>query len=87
MSDRRVHATGDVVELVRYERAGKWWVEPRKDAKSDRYLIPKSRVPVSLEQAVSVAIKLEGNGGVVHTGVSGGKRFDSAFFKTREGRS
>jgi hypothetical protein len=42
MGDRRVHARYGITEIVRYDRAGKWWIELTDGSGSRR------QVPVSL---------------------------------------
>jgi hypothetical protein len=68
-TDRRVHAEDDSIEVVRYDRAGKWYVE------SKRPLIPCRAV--SLDKAVHIAVDCVANGGKVHLGLSGGRAFDA----------
>lgn len=64
MTDRRVHArTEDGREIVRYERAGKWYWE-----NSDH------RKRITFGEAVRLA-RLSGS--MVVYGVPGGKRFDA----------
>lgn len=68
--DRRVHATsaaGD--EVVRYDRAGRWWLE-RADG---------TRAPLRLTTAVAEAIVFARTGGRVHLGLLGGRQFDVAY--------
>lgn len=50
MNDRIVHASGGdlAVELVRYDKAGKWYIEPRDKS------LPRQHV--NIDQAVQVAI-------------------------------
>lgn len=70
--DRTVHATsstGD--EVVRYDRAGRWWLE-RADG---------TRAPLRLTTAVAEAIVIARTGGRVHLGRLGGGRFDAAYRK------
>lgn len=67
MSDRRVHATGTYIEVVRYDRAGKWYIEDRHRGGRER---------VSLALAVQIARSLRKAGGKVHLGLPGGGAFD-----------
>lgn len=72
MSDRTVHATsGDNPrgELVRYDRAGKWYIEW-----PGRSLMPRQRVTIT--QAVETAKHWWVNGGSPHFDRPGGGRFD-----------
>lgn len=65
--DRTVHATtSDGVQVVRHNRAGKWYAE------QDR---PHRRMPITFAEAVELAQK---PGSVVHYGLPGGGRFDAA---------
>ena len=67
--DRTVHAFGDSAEVVRYDRAGKWFIE------SKRPMVPCEQVTV--DEAVEKAIWLwyEDNGSV-NFGCQGGSTFD-----------
>lgn len=67
--DRRVHAFGDSAEVVRYDRAGKWFIESKIG------LVPARRV--SINDAVDKAMRLwyEDNGSV-NFGLPGGSAFD-----------
>jgi len=68
--DRMVHAvTYDGVEVVRYDRAGKWYLEGRF-----------ARVPTTLNGAVQTAIK---NSGDIRLGLPGGGRFDALVRRLR----
>jgi hypothetical protein len=70
MSDRTVHASYRGMEVVRYDRAGKWYLEPR-----DRTL---KRQHVTLSEAVNAAIwgRKYGNG-TFFLGLCGGTAFDA----------
>lgn len=72
-SDRTVHASYPGMEIVRYDRAGKWYLEP-----SDPSL---RRQHVTIDRAVSAALWARANGGKVFTGLPGAKAFDSRFQK------
>lgn len=69
MSDRRVHGrTADGGEIVRYDRAGKWYIEYES-----RSLRPCRRVGVL--EAARLASEV---GASAVRGISGGTRFDAA---------
>jgi hypothetical protein len=64
MDDRRVHATTeDGREIVRYDRAGKWYVEAGDH-----------RRQVTFVEAVRLATLA---GSTVRSGLSGGRAFDA----------
>lgn len=71
LDDRRVHARGkDGLEVVRYDRAGKWYLEnPRPGS-----LIPRRHVKIS--EAAKMARLLQKDGGTVFFKIPGGGRFD-----------
>lgn len=75
LGDRRVHASHfEGEEIVRYDRAGKWYielVEPSRDA--------PARKPVKIAEAVSRAVQLVEQGGEVHLGLQGGGMFDAMY--------
>lgn len=79
--DRTVHAETDAIEVVRYDRAGKWYLEPR-----DKRL-PRQHVKIA--DAVKYAVWAAANeGGRINFGVSGGSTFDSMIHDAvAEGRS
>ena len=70
-TDRALHAKftheREVYHIVRYARAGKWWIEG-----------VTSRRPVTLQQAVDAARAFDAE---VFFGKPGGLRFDSALRK------
>lgn len=69
MPDRRVHARYDGMAIVRYERAGKWYLEPTNPT------LPRQRVKV--DEAVQSALwGVQYANGVIRTGVPGGGTFD-----------
>lgn len=70
MDIRRVHAfNGDkTLELVRYDRAGKWYIEPTEPR------LPRQRV--TLDEAVEEAACWWSNGGSPVCGVPGGSTFE-----------
>ena len=76
MDDRRVHASYDNggIEIVRYDRSGKWYVELAENF--GRPGLPRERFHVGINEAARRAIDLEQRGGVIHTGIPGGKAFD-----------
>ena len=76
--DRTVHASYPGMEIVRYDRAGKWYLEP-----TDPRL---KRQHVTIKQAVGSALWALGNGGQVFFGRSGGSRFDT-LVRGQEGKS
>lgn len=65
MDDRRVHAELGDEQVVRYERAGKWYIE----SGDMRFGIP-------LNYAARRAVQLREKGGFVHLGIPGGSAFD-----------
>lgn len=74
LGDRRVHASAEGEEIVRYDRAGKWYielVEPSPHA--------PARQAVKIAQAVSRAVELVEQGGEVHLGLYGGGMFDAMY--------
>lgn len=69
--DRRVHATtAESAEIVRYDRAGKWYVE-RPDG---------TRRQLTVQEAVSLATA---PGARRYPGQHGGERFDHLVRKTQ----
>lgn len=73
-ADRRVHAQSGEEFLVRYNRAGHWYVE----YVPARY---RPRRRVDIRQAVDLAADMLREGGQVHLGLHGGKRFDALLRK------
>ena len=78
--DRRVHATGTALdgggfEIVRYDRAGKWYFE----SDSTRRLLTVK------DAAAFVGRELQRPGFVWHQEVPGGQRFDAEVRKVRGG--
>lgn len=65
--DRTVHAFGEVLEVVRYDRAGKWYIESK---------VGQPRQAVTIKQAVSIGDNLWRNGGSINFGRKGGSTFD-----------
>lgn len=69
MNDRRVHARWEQMEVVRYDRAGKWYLEPT-DKRAPRQ-------QVTIQGAADYAIWAEENRhGEVFFDVPGGGAFD-----------
>jgi hypothetical protein len=67
--DRRVHAANSEAEVVRYDRAGKWYIEPR-----DRSF---QRQHVTVKEAAEYALWMYRQaGGTIIYGVPGGGLFD-----------
>ncbi len=65
--DRQVHAEGQGYQVVRYDRAGKWWVEG----------VDGSRRQVRLDQAVREAVHItQGGRRGLYLRVGGGGAFD-----------
>lgn len=76
LEDRRVHAVivpntgGSMIEIVRYDRAGKWWYESGEQ-----------RRPLSIKEAASF---VQNRPAVIwHEGIPGGQRFDAEVRKLR----
>ncbi len=69
--DRTVHAEGVAAEVVRYNRAGKWYIEPKDKTKKRRHVKIK-------EAAEFAAVAAE-----VHFGLSGGGSFDALVRRER----
>jgi hypothetical protein len=69
MSDRTVHATApDGGQIVRYDRAGKWYLE-----------YPTGRLRPCRQIKFAEAVKLASQiGSYVYLGKPGGRRFDAA---------
>lgn len=75
--DRTVHAYGRGYEIVRYDRAGKWYVES----------VDGSRRAVTLDQAVREALHISKRGsGDVHFGLPGGSAFDARYRRSLKAR-
>lgn len=68
MSDRTVHARYPRWEIVRYGRAGKWYLEST-DGEVQR--------PLPIAAAVNIALMGVTNGGEILYGRSGGRLFDA----------
>lgn len=68
-ADRTVHAETATWEVVRYDRAGKWWVE-KKDG--------SERQSLTFRQAVEQGKAVIYEGGTIHRGRPGGRAFDRA---------
>lgn len=71
LPDRKVHATGATWEVVRYDRAGKWYLEPLPDSPHDK------RKHVTIDRAARYAAASQLLGiGTVNFGRPGGSAFD-----------
>lgn len=76
-TDRTVHCTivpatgGPRIEIVRYDRAGKWWYESGDQRK-----------PLTVTEAVEYASSTRPSV-IWHEGMPGGRRFDSLVRKAR----
>lgn len=71
MSDRTVHARYPGMEIVRYDRAGKWYFEPLDSS------LPRQKVTV--KQAADAAIWARGYynaGAIIFPRLHGGSTFD-----------
>lgn len=71
MADRTVHARYPGLEIVRYDRAGKWYFEPIDSS------LPRQKVTV--KQAADAAVWARGyydEGAHIFLGKAGGTRFD-----------
>lgn len=68
MSDRTVHAECSSFEVVRYERAGKWYVETRDG---------KLREHIGIAEATHRARSATVLGGTIHFRRQGGRLFDA----------
>lgn len=71
MTDRTVHASGEAGEIVRYERAGKWYFELPDDLND-----PEPRTLLTCAQAAEWALVLWYAGGDIHLDLPGGRAFD-----------
>lgn len=69
LTDRTVHAWYEGMEIVRYDRAGKWYLEP---------IDPRlARQHVGVHQAARSALwGVENARGVIYRGAPGGATFD-----------
>lgn len=80
-SDRTVHAEDEGIEVVRYDRAGKWFVESKRPSA----LLPAR--PVTLLRAAEVALRCNERGGTIHLRRPGGSRFDAKVRWLLDGRA
>jgi hypothetical protein len=74
MNDRTVHATYKDMEIVRYDRSGKWYLEPTIPG------LPRQHVGVK-DAARAAVWGLEHADGSVPLGEPGGQAFDRAVLK------
>lgn len=78
--DRVVHASlvdsadGVVVEIVRYDRQGRWYKETSKHG--GRTPADRQRYG-TVHEAAQQALEIEAQGGTIHIGRAGGKQFDA----------
>lgn len=82
--DRRVHAKNGGAEVVRYDRAGHWYIELAADW--GRKGLPAQRRKVSLDEAFDHAVFLWCQGGEIFPGQPGGKAFDLLLEKSHLAR-
>lgn len=70
-ADRQVHAVLDDEQIVRYDRAGKWFIE---------FSPPRMRPArhVTVREAARRAVEMKEEGGTIFFGRSGGGSFDRA---------
>lgn len=64
--DRTVHAETSHAEIVRYDRAGRWYVEGKRE---------KFRTPMNLKGVVEYCEYQEAQAVTVHWGRKGGQQF------------
>ena len=78
LDNRRVHASGTQMEVVRYDRQGKWYLEPKNKS------LPRQHV--TIQAAVDYAYWLWYNDdeGTPYFGRPGGSRFDHLLRKKVE---
>ena len=81
MNDRRVHAAYDGMAIVRYDKQGKWYLEPTDTSlRRQWYLEPTDtslrRQSVSVREAAQSAVWGAEHGGRIAFGLPGGSRFD-----------
>lgn len=67
-NNRQVHAFDRYVEVVRYDRQGKWYLETRTD--------PVVRTKLNLAAAVDYALACQLNCGIIRPDLHGGSTFD-----------
>jgi hypothetical protein len=72
MADRTVHARYDGMEIVRYDRAGKWYLEPTNPR------LPRQRIGVK-DAARSARWGESNANGSVSLRLLGGAAFDRAY--------
>jgi hypothetical protein len=83
MSDRRIHAYADDWQIVRYDRAGKWYAEWVGEGKPPAWLpVPTRRFPVNTRgrcalitpEAAFAAIRMDAT---IVLDLPGGRSFDA----------
>jgi hypothetical protein len=68
--DRTVHAEKAGTQLVRYDRQGRWFVEAGSSLGATRMRVG------TVQEAASMAVAMEEQGGTIYEGRPGGKQFD-----------
>jgi hypothetical protein len=77
MDDRTIHAELDDEKVVRYDRAGKWWIEYEPvQLRPGRH--------IRIDHAALRAYQMEQEGGTIYLGKPGGSAFDRLVKKYRE---
>lgn len=74
MPDRRVHVSAPGIEIVRYDKAGKWYVEIAADY--GRHGLLAERKQVKIREAALHARGLIARGATHNAGIPGGQAFD-----------
>jgi len=69
MPDRRIHAKYADMEIVRYDRAGKWYLEPTFSG------LKRQHVTIAVA-ALSAKWGIQNAGGTWYPGLPGGSGFD-----------
>ena len=74
--DRTIHAADarGGIEVVRYDRAGKWFIEIKEGY--GRPGLPAERVPCTVKEAAEATRSILARGGSVFLGRHGGRSFD-----------
>ena len=73
--DRTVHAAYDGIEIVRYNRAGRWYAEPTDGGK---------RTQLTIRKAAQLAVQGEQTGqGTIRFHLPGGDAFERHVIRTR----
>jgi hypothetical protein len=85
--DRTVHAEMGREQVVRYERAGKWYIEfiLQQDGLGNQSLkFANKGKKVTADQAALRAVQMERDGGKLYLRMPGGNTFDRLVKKHRE---